>query len=259
MYIYAKKRIIADTNIKDVSEIETLFKQLHVDPDYRSKLEFLGPEDKICREVDELCLNTYMKYLKQSRRLNFRIRGWISRNSRDVKFEIDLESTGRPNPFVYARVPLKTYYKMIYTCAKSSNSYDSFADSIDAWMNTYARYYETSKETDYRSLSWNDIQSKVDEDIDKYGNIFYYSDESYVGSYLETIIQKVEEKLGIFVEPSVQSGHGLISVYDAATDDLLFEEDYETWCNDLIDLVYDSTSLNNYSTKVKKYYVNKIN
>lgn len=259
MYIYAKRRITADTDTKDVSAIQTLFKKLYLDPDYRSKLKFLGPEDDICREVNDVCLNSYMKYLKESRELNFRIRGWMSRNSRDVKFEIDLDDTGRPHPDVYARIPLKTYYKMIYTCAKSSNSYDNFVDNIYSWMNTYIEHYETNKETDYKSLSWNDIQSKVEEDTNEYGNIFYYSDESYVGSYLETIIQKVEEKLGIFVEPSVQSGYGLVSIYDSITDDLLFEEDYETWCNALIDMVYESTSLNNYSTKVKKYYLSKIN
>ena len=43
------------------------------------------------------------------------------------------------------------------------------------------------------------------------------------------IIQKVDAKLGIFIEPNVQSRHGSISVYHATTDDLLFEKDYETW------------------------------
>ena len=259
MYIYAKRQITADTDIKDVSAISTLYKQLYVDPNYREKLEFLGPEDNLCRDVDELCLSSYMKYLKRVETFSSRIRGFISRNSRDVIFEIDLHDTGRPDPGVYARIPLKTYYKMIYTCAKSSNSYDNFVDNIDSWMNTYAGHYDVYNETSYKSLSWNDIQSKVEEDMNTYGNIFYHSDESYVGSYIETAVQKVEEKLGIFVEPSVQSGYGLVSVYDSTTDDLLFEEDYETWCNALIDMVYDSTSLNNYSTKVKKYYLSKIN
>lgn len=259
MYIYAKKRIIADTDVEDMREIQNLYKQLYVDPNYGDKWEFLGPEDKLSRQVNELCLSAYMKYLKESRRFTFRIRGWISFDSRNVKFEIDLENTGRPYPHVYARIPIKSYYKMVYLCAKSSDSYNNFVDKIYSWMNNYAKYYEVDNDTNYKSLSWDDIKSKIDEDVNEYGNIFYHSDESSIGNYIESAVQKVEEKLGIFVEPNVQLGSGSVSVYDSNTDDLLFEEDYETWYNDLIDLVYDSTSLNNYSTKVKKYYVNKIN
>ena len=142
MYMYAKRQILANTDIEDMRQIQNLYKQLYVDPDYRFEWEFLGPEDELSRKVNDLCLSAYMKSLKKRNRMDYSIRGMLSGNSREIKFEIDLENVGPPHLSVYASMPRKTYYKMVYTCAKSSDSYRSFSDNVYSWMNKYANYYE---------------------------------------------------------------------------------------------------------------------
>lgn len=79
-------------------------------------------------------------------------------------------------------------------------------------------------------------------------------DDAYEGDFLEPIIIDAVNSSGVFVEPSVQNGQGLIVVYDANTDEELYRGDYQDdWVGPILDLAYESSNQQEFESKLKKF------
>lgn len=92
------------------------------------------------------------------------------------------------------------------------------------------------------------LQSESEEGI----NSIYEQTEA--GSYIDSIAQSVENSLGIWSQPSIQAGHGIIEFLDKNTDEVLLTKDYEEYCDDLINIALESNSKKDFVSKLKQYY-----
>lgn len=79
-------------------------------------------------------------------------------------------------------------------------------------------------------------------------------EQTEAGSYIDDIVRSIEESLGIWSEPSVQWGHGIIDFLDEDTDEVLCRKDYEEYCDDIIDIAIESESKEEFMSQVKQYY-----
>ena len=74
------------------------------------------------------------------------------------------------------------------------------------------------------------------------------------GSIISDISLEVEDKLGITSEPSIQAGVGSMNFFDSYDGDLLFEEDYQTFNEILVELATESSSKTVFKKKLEKWY-----
>lgn len=92
------------------------------------------------------------------------------------------------------------------------------------------------------------LESERDEGI----NSIYEQTEA--GSYIDSIAQSVEDSIGIWSQPSIQGGHGIIEFLDKDTDEVLLRKDYEDYCDDIIDMALQSKSKKGFVSQLKQYY-----
>lgn len=93
-----------------------------------------------------------------------------------------------------------------------------------------------------------DLQSEWESGVDS------IDEGTSLGSLISDISIEVEDKLGIISEPSVQGGQGKIEFFDASTNDLLAEEDYQVFNDMLIETAIDSTSKSAFKKKLERWY-----
>lgn len=98
------------------------------------------------------------------------------------------------------------------------------------------------------SITWKSLVKHLTSDN-------YDSDEQdEYTEFLDNVCLSVEEKIGLFVEPSVQGGQGGVWIYDNDTNETLVEDyDYETFNEEIIDLAINSSSKKEFITKYKDY------
>lgn len=93
-----------------------------------------------------------------------------------------------------------------------------------------------------------DLQSEWESGVDS------IDEGTSLGSLISDISSEVEDKLGIISEPSVQGGQGKIEFFDASTNDLLAEEDYQVFNDMLIETAIDSRSKSAFKKKLERWY-----
>ena len=81
-------------------------------------------------------------------------------------------------------------------------------------------------------------------------------EESYEGDQLVPIIIDTLDDLGLQMEPSVQSGQGIIDLYDDNYDEVLSNYDFSTYCEEVRDLAYSSSSESEFKQKLTSYFSN---
>lgn len=99
---------------------------------------------------------------------------------------------------------------------------------------------------------WMNIVDNLESESDKRINSIYKQTEA--GSYIDDIVRSIEDSLGIWSEPSIQLGHGIIDFLDNDTDEVLWRTDYEEYCDDIIDIAIGSESKGEFISQVKQYY-----
>lgn len=99
---------------------------------------------------------------------------------------------------------------------------------------------------------WEKITSKLLSEAEKGINSIY--EQTKAGKYIDNIVQSIEDSLGIWSEPSVQWGHGIIEFLDDDTDEVLWRKDYEEYCDDIIDIAIESESKKEFISQLKQYY-----
>lgn len=142
-----------------------------------------------------------------------------------------------------------------YLYSELSPKYDAFGN-IDIKFNDkeVARTLQYSDLRDfYRSKrTWadnmEDLQSEWESGVDS------IDEGTPLGSLISDISIEVEDKLGIISEPSVQGGQGKIEFFDASTNDLLAEEDYQVFNDMLIETAIDSRSKSAFKKKLERWY-----
>lgn len=93
-----------------------------------------------------------------------------------------------------------------------------------------------------------DLQSEWESGVDS------IDEGTSAGSLVSDISLEVEDKLGITSEPSIQAGIGSINFFDSSTGDHLFEEDYQTFNDMLVELATESSSKAVFKKKLEKWY-----
>lgn len=142
-----------------------------------------------------------------------------------------------------------------YLYSELGPKYDAFG-KIDIKFNDkeVARTLQYSDLRDfYRSKrTWadnmEDLQSEWESGVDS------IDEGTSLGSLISDISIEVEDKLGIISEPSVQGGQGKIEFFDASTNDLLAEEDYQVFNDMLIETAIDSRSKSAFKKKLERWY-----
>ena len=111
---------------------------------------------------------------------------------------------------------------------------------------------QSSKQTksEHTSITWRSlVKHLTSEDYDA-------DEQDEYTEFLDSVCMSVEEKMGLFVEPSVQGSQGGVWIYDNDTNDTLVEDyDYETFNEEITDLAINSSSKKEFITKYKDYLI----
>ena len=142
-----------------------------------------------------------------------------------------------------------------YLYSELDPHYDAFGtidiECNDKEVSSTLQYYDLRDF--YRSKrTWadnmEDLQSEWESGVDS------IDEGTSLGSLISDISSEVEDKLGIISEPSVQGGQGKIEFFDASTNDLLAEEDYQVFNDMLIETAIDSRSKSAFKKKLERWY-----
>lgn len=132
-----------------------------------------------------------------------------------------------------------SYYQNIETAFNKQNLknlYQEFTEKIQ----------DSSKVQFSKSKYWETFLNHLTQDS------LYEQDE--FGEKLTDICQVVEDKLGYYVEPSIQGRQGGVWIYDNDTNEILVDGyDYETFNDEIIDIAINSSSKKEFMTKYKNY------
>lgn len=106
----------------------------------------------------------------------------------------------------------------------------------------------TSSSEEY---SWKAIQKELRDEASRGINSQY--EGTRAGSYIEEICQDIEDAMGLLVEPSIQAGQGSISLENTETGKWI-REDYEEFCQDIVDMALDAESEQDFKSDLKNFY-----
>lgn len=114
------------------------------------------------------------------------------------------------------------------------------------------KIYKKNVTASEKTGQWEKITSKLLSEAESGINSIY--EQTKAGKYIDNIVQSIEDSLGIWSEPSVQWGHGIIEFLDDDTDEVLWRKDYEEYCDDIIDIAIESESKKEFISQLKQYY-----
>ena len=110
----------------------------------------------------------------------------------------------------------------------------------------------TSSHTNSKNNRWSSIIKGVQNDIESgFDDPLYELTEA--GEAITNICYEVEEKLNLYLEPSVQAGSGGIWIYDEDGTTLAEGIDYAGFNKDVIDMAIESRSKKEFVAKYKEY------
>ena len=107
-------------------------------------------------------------------------------------------------------------------------------------------------ETKSKKFSWSKLIRRLKYEAENGFDPLY--EETSAGSELLSICYSVQDKLGIWLEPSIQGGHGEIWFYSSADDSTLASNyDFETFNDNVISLALESRNKTEFSNKYKDF------
>lgn len=148
------------------------------------------------------------------------------------------------NQYVYRDIKESGVDKYVYTSLEDMLPYSGLDIVFERYQILYDRkFVNKPNRTNWKSL----VKHLTSEDYD-------LDEQDEYTEFLDSVCLSVEEKMGLFVEPSVQGGQGGVWIYDNDTNDTLVEDyDYETFNEEIIDLAINSSSKKEFITKYKNY------
>lgn len=99
--------------------------------------------------------------------------------------------------------------------------------------------------------TWAYIVKELIDEFEYGGDPLYEDTEA--GEYILEICHTVEEKSGVWLEPSVQAGSGIIDINDSETDETLSTVDFQEFDLEVAGLASESKNKTEFSKKYKKY------
>lgn len=78
-------------------------------------------------------------------------------------------------------------------------------------------------------------------------------DETYAAQYLRRVIERVENKQGVWLEPSVRNGYGSILIHSNEDDSILAEADYRDYNEYVLDLALNSKNAGEFKNAYDSY------
>ena len=108
--------------------------------------------------------------------------------------------------------------------------------------------------TEKRSTRWSAVLSKLEQDSESCDPLY---EGTEAGEHINSLCAKVEKKLHLYVEPSIQGGQGGVWIFDeSSNDDAILEGyDYQTFNKEIIDIALNSRS----SQEFKQLYMQYLN
>lgn len=92
------------------------------------------------------------------------------------------------------------------------------------------------------------LQSEAENGIDS------LYEQTSAGEKLESLCNVVEDKLGTWLEPSIQGGMGSIMFYSTKDDSVLADDyDYQEYNEEVLNLAFDSKTQREFQTKYKQF------
>lgn len=144
----------------------------------------------------------------------------------------------------------------INSCKTSiQRSYDSIVSEIDNRCQDISAYYEMMNNrimnSNNKISNWRSLKSKLIHESEE--NIDSLDEQTSAGLYLEKVCKKLENTLGVELEPSIQGGIGGIWFYSADGDVIAEDYDYNTFNEEVVDLAIQSKTSKEFTAKYKKY------
>lgn len=103
---------------------------------------------------------------------------------------------------------------------------------------------------------WSAVLKELENDLEDCDPLY---EQTSAGEVITDLMVEVEEKLGIWLEPSVQAGFGGIWVYSTDDDhEVAGNIDYETFNQDVCDIALSSKSPKQFMESYKNYVLNQI-
>jgi len=102
---------------------------------------------------------------------------------------------------------------------------------------------------------WKSLFDKLESEAESGIDSLYEQTEA--GRYLNSLCKQVEERLDIYVEPSVQAGVGSVWIWDNSTDEALVEDyDYNDFNNDIFYLAANASNEAEFKSSYESYLTN---
>lgn len=99
--------------------------------------------------------------------------------------------------------------------------------------------------------NWTSIIEQLEADCEE-GDPLY--EQTNAGDYINSMCMEVEDKLGVWLEPSVQGGQGGIWIYENGTNETLAEDiDYASFNDAILDIAFDSKNMTQFKNAYRNY------
>lgn len=109
---------------------------------------------------------------------------------------------------------------------------------------------DTSKSI--RKSPWMSLMNKLQSELEEGIDPLY--EQTSVGEELDTVCRSVEDKLGVYLEPSIQGGFGGIWIYSKEDDSTLVENyDYQDYNDEVINIALNSKTKREFQTNYKQF------
>lgn len=98
------------------------------------------------------------------------------------------------------------------------------------------------------------MKKSLDEEYNEYMINSIY-EETSAGEYLESIAYQVENEMGLYVEPSVQMGGGIVTIFNESGDEIYADGiDFDEYCEDIVKCMLESNSRSQCVSKLRQLY-----
>jgi hypothetical protein len=114
-----------------------------------------------------------------------------------------------------------------------------------------SRQIEQAEHSRKKRITYKDIVSMLHDDLYDGADPLY--EDTDAGSYIISLCHEVEEQLGVWLETSIQSGQGSITIFDMDDNALVADIDFAEFDNEVINIALDSQSPSKFKRKYTSY------
>jgi len=115
-----------------------------------------------------------------------------------------------------------------------------------------AKNPNVSNKQNSKRKTWKSIVNQLESESERGTDPLYEQTEA--GEYIESLQNQIEEKLNVWLEPSIQGGHGGIWIRDSKDDSTLAENiDYEGFNETTLDIACDSKNKKEFMSRYESY------